>query len=310
MPGAGSIIVSLDVLCSGPVPNKDGKDLPFSPGNHTFRPSRTVVFAVYSSCTTTGSYRPAQDPTAARMNNHMYILLVAEAQAPHNTDARSPRFYKISKNKLYTTHEAENERNWERPVKTLTEETGQWLTLEAFSTPSCTITKQSDRQWTMKPRSGGASVTLKKPWKWRTPKFESGLLDATKGVGAELAREWADGKICYLPEHGTLFHEEKQQQFGFTNFRRIVKLDRGSNAWSIYDNVVDAFRPVTNLIENEHFAKLKVEDLQRAMFKPASSIAWQNFMWFSQKVGEQSLNIGGALLVGSILGNVGRKVRR
>lgn len=120
---------------------------------------------------------------------------------------------------------------------------------------------------------------LTKTWYWRTPDFESPKLDPRAGVGAELTKLWGDVKIMYLIEEKTLYNEEKNQQYGLTNFRRIVKFDRNSRAWFIYDEARMDFKPVTSLIENEKFLKLTVEELEAKMFEPAPSKAWENLRW-------------------------------
>jgi hypothetical protein len=228
------------------------------------------------------------------MNNHMHILLIAKADDPSTRN----RFYKVSHNTLYLTHEAEQQRNWDRPIKTVVQEEGAWLDFDTFQTLSYTIISKGNSRWKCIPRNGDASIMLTKTWYWRTPNFESPKLDPRAGIGAQLDRLWADGKIMYLQDQQTLYDEERNQQYGFTNFQRIVKFDRNSRAWFIYDEAKMDFKPVTALVENETFLKLKVEELYENMFKPAPSKAWENFRWSMGKAAD----IAGPMVLTAVAG--------
>jgi hypothetical protein len=233
------------------------------------------------------------------MNNHMHILLIAKT----DDSSTGERFYKVSHNTLYLTREAETQRNWDRPIKTVFQEEGAWLNFDTFQTPSYTIVSKGNSHWKCIPRNGNTSIMLIKTWYWRTPNFESPKLDPRAGVGAQLDKLWGDGKVTYHREEQTLYDAEKNQQYGFTNFRRIVKLDRNSKAWFIYDEAKMDFKPVTSLVENETFLKLKVEELYANMFKPAPSKAWENFTWSMGKAvdvaGPMILTAAAGLFIGA-----------
>jgi hypothetical protein len=211
------------------------------------------------------------------------ILLITKAALPTTAGAR---FYKISCNTLYATHEAEPRKTWHsRPEKTLAEEKGTWLSLDTFSSSSCTIVRTGRSHWTLTPTNFGDSpITLRQMHYWRTPGIESPKLDPKTGLGAEITRLWGDGQITYMKESGTLYCKEKDQEYGITNFHRIVKQDRNSGTWFIYDKERDDFEPVASLLENEMFVKLPVESLEENMFKAGPSRAWQTLTRAADKV--------------------------
>jgi hypothetical protein len=202
----------------------------------------------------------------------MHILLI--------TSSRS-QTYKVSHNILYVTESPEAERSWDRPSNTVSEEPGEWLSFECFSSTSYTMTAKAvtndngSSEWSLTRKNGIILASLKQTWYWRTPSFTSPKMDPASGIGAELSRLWGEGKICYLLDFGTLYCKERNQQFGVSNFRRIVKLDRGSTSWFIYDKERNNFKPVSGLIHNEDFAILKVEDLENQMFEAPPSKAWE-----------------------------------
>ena len=202
----------------------------------------------------------------------MYILLIASSPS---------RTYKVSHNILYVTDSPVAERSWNRPSNTTSEELGNWLSFECFSSSSYTITAKAitkdngSPEWSLARKDGTTLASLKQTWYWRTPSFASPKMDPASGVGAELSRLWGEGKICYRPDLWTLYCGERNQQFGMSNFRRIVKLDRGSTSWFIYDEARDNFKPVSSLMQNEEFAVLKVEELENQMFQAPPSKAWE-----------------------------------